>query len=506
MKLMELYNLQELAVDARYATRAETALLAKNLQSLMPEYRFEVEKKKESPVDYIRVKGAERNAITGYFASIGLDELPPDPYQLSVSGQYRANILSYATTSEVIDQLAPGKTHTVPDDKKQAQEVVYTLVVAGVGDAGSISVGKKELTPVELGLATRSYTREELVVAAKAAVSNKLKNRPELVQICSELLDIAAAGGQGTITPELNSKLGSKARNQLSVDFGEILAPLMFATGGERIEFPAAGNFPLIDVIVGQNNYSVKSLTGSGTSFASIADLMDSYEGKLQKSGSKGSTKVEQLFKLFKGYHPSAGGKNVDKIIRGAAYVKTAEYVKLTQILGGEFSNYSELEALVSNLLTPVIDKHGRNKEAYGEFLNSVYPAMVAGGWEKPAGLPADGAYYMGKKTELKAEKTAGFPSFRAGPVRAAADILTYVLGVGTLNLVTRGSDAVQYEEMMTNIVNQSPAYLGRLDITGGGGIVAVKKPFSDLKFKFQYHAPSHIPGNNLPGFMIIMD
>lgn len=507
MNLMELFNLQELALDARYATRAETQLLAKNLQAAMPEYRFEVEKKKESPVDYIRIKGAERTAITNYFTTLGLDELPPDPHQMLISGQYRANILSYATTSEVIDQIAPGKTHTIPAEKTEAREVVYTLVVAGVGDAGSISVGKKELTPVELGLATRSYTRDELVVAAKEAVAAKLKNRPELVQICSELLDIAAAGGQGTVTPELNSKLGNKARNQLSVDFGEILAPLMFATGGERIEFPAAGNFPLIDVIVGQNNYSVKSLTGSGTSFASIADLMDSYEGKLQKTGSKGSTKVAQLFKLFKGYHPSAGGKNVDKIIRGAAYVKTAEYVKLTQILGGDFSDYNELESLVANILGPLLEKHGgRSQGTYGEFLKLVYPAMTAGGWEKPAGLPADGAYYMGKKTEPKTEKTAGFPSFRASPVKAATDILTYVLGVGTLNLVTRGSDAAQYEEMMTNIVNQSPAYLGRLDITGGGGIVAVKKPFSDLKFKFQYHAPSHIPGNNLPGFMIVMD
>lgn len=499
---MELFNLQELAVDARYATRAELDILAANLGAAMPGIRFEVEKKKESPVVYIRVKGAQRDDVTDYFAKLGLDELPPDPHQLLISGQYRANILSYSTTSDVIDQIKPGKTHEIPDNTEQIKNVLYTLVVAGVGDRGSIAVGKKELTPVSLGLAVRSYNKEELVAATKQALADRIKTRPELVEICSQLLDIAAAGGQGTIDPELNKKLGSKARNQLSVDFGEILAPIMFSQGGELIEFPAEGNFPLIDVIVGQNNYSVKSLSGSGTSFASIADLMDSYEGKLKKSGSKDSKKVEKLFQLFKGYHPSAGGKNVDKIIRGAAFVKTAEYVKLTEILGGNFDSYDSLQALVSKILTD--DSRGR--EDYSQFLKKVFPAMIAGGWEKPAGLPADGAYYMGKAKELKAEKTAGYPSFRTGPIKAATDILTYVLGVGTLNLVTRGSDAEQYAEMMTNIVNQSPAYLGRLDITGNGGLVAVKKAFSDLKFRFQYHAPSHIPGNNLPGFMIVMD
>lgn len=508
MNLNELYNLQELAVDARYATKAELDILAANLARTMPGIRFEVEKKKESPVIYIRVKGAQRDDITNYFASLGVDELPPDPQQLLISGQYRANILSYSTTNEVIDQIKPGKTHQIPNDNQEIKNVIYTLVVAGVGDRGSIAVGKKELTPVSLGLAVKAYTKNELVVATKQALADKIKTRPELIEICSQLLDIAASGGQGTIDPELNKKLGSKARNQLSVDFGEILAPIMFSQGGELIEFPAEGNFPLIDVIVGQNNYSVKSLSGSGTSFASIADLMDSYEGKLKKSGSKDSKKVEKLFQLFKGYHPSAGGKNVDKIIRGAAFVQTAEYVKLTEILGGTFNDYSGLEALVTKLITKIMsnDKVESRAVYYSEFLKTVYPAMTAGGWEKPAGLPADGAYYMGKAKELKAEKTAGFPSFRAGPVKAATDILTYVLGVGTLNLVTRGSDAEQYAEMMTNIVNQSPAYLGRLDITGNGGLVAVKKAFSDLKFRFQYHAPSHIPGNNLPGFMIVMD
>lgn len=500
MRFNEFSLNEALAIDARYATKAEVTLLAANLSAQMPDYRFEVEKKAVSPVVYIRIKGAEKQAIVSYFKSIGLDPLPPEPEQLPISGQYRANILSFATAGKALVDIKPDKKHDIPQDKQQAQEVIYTLVVAGTGGAeGSISVSKKELTPVELGLAVTTYNKASLITAAKAAVAEKTKTRPDLTAILNELVDIAAAGGQGQLTPELNNKLGDQARNQISVDFGEILAPLMFAKGGEQIEFPAAGNYPLIDVIVGQNRYSVKSLTGSGTSFASISDLMDSYEDKLSKTKDKSSEKVKALFQLFKGYHPGAGGKNVDKIIRGASFVKVPEYVTLTKILGGEFATWNELSVLVENTFGA-----DNSKEAYGNFLKKVYPAMVAGNWGKPTGLPADGNFYMGNAKELKAEKEAGYPSFKAQPVKGMTDILTYVVGVGTLNLVTKGSDAGQYAEMMTNIVNQSPAYLGRLDITSQGGVVASSKPFTDLAFKFQYHAPSHMPGNNLPGFMIV--
>lgn len=495
------FNLNEaLAVDARYATKAEMQHLARELMLQMPGIRFEVEKKAISPVTYIRIKGGEKPAILAYFKSLGLDPLPPEPEQLSISGQYRSNILSFATGGEAVVEIPANKQHQIPQEKQAAQEIIYTMVVAGTGgDAGTIAVSKKELTPVELGLAVTTYNKASLITAAKAAVATKTQTRPDLTAILTQLIDIAAAGGKGQIAPELNAKLGDTARNQISVDFGEILAPLMFAKGSEQIEFPAEGNYPLIDVIVGQNRYSVKSLTGSGTSFASISDLMDNYEDKLTKSKGKDSDKVKALFQLFKGYHPKAGGKNVDKIIRGAAFVNIPEYAALTKIVGGKFSTWDELSALVNKTFG-----NDNRKESYGAFLKKVYPAMTAGNWGKPTGLPADGSFYMGNAKELKAEKEAGYPSFKADPVKAMTDILTYVVGVGTLNLVTKGSDATQYAEMMTNIVNQSPAYLGRLDITSSGGVVASSKPFSDLGFKFQYHAPSHKPGNNLPGFMIV--
>ena len=139
----------------------------------------------------------------------------------------------------------------------------------------------------------RTYAKDDLIAATQEAVMQKTKTRPELMQILLGLLNVAAAGGKGTLSPEVNAHLSDRARNQLSVDFGEILAPIMFAKGKEAIEFPAEGNFPLVDVIVGQNKYSVKSLSGSGTSFRSISDLMDNFEKTIEKD-----TTQEKLFEI----------------------------------------------------------------------------------------------------------------------------------------------------------------------------------------------------------------
>jgi hypothetical protein len=224
---------------------------------------------------------------------------------------------------------------------------------------------------------------------------------------------------------------------------------------------------------------------------------MDNFEGTMENDETQ-----ERLFSLFRSYHPKAGGKNVDKIIAGANHISVPEYTKISEILGGEFTDYASLQALLSKQKFAKMP----NEQGYSQFLKMFYPAMIAGDWGKPVGLPADGNYYMGtsKGKEKPTEKEAGYPSFRNNPAKAATDILTYVMGVGTLNAVERGPDADEYAKMMTNIVNQSPAWLGRLDITDSGEVVASAKPFTDLKFKFQYHAPSHKPGNNLPGFMIV--
>jgi hypothetical protein len=461
--------------DAQFASRAQVKQLAANLEQDMPDVRFEVQTKSGLP--YIRIFGSDKQAITNYLKQYGYDNLPLEPKQFGLSSKYRSNILSY-----------------------NAGDVIYSIVVAGSGkkddDSKGVSVSIKEFTPTTLGLAGKEYNKASLIKDTQAAVINKTKTRPELQQILLELIQVAA-GAQPSLSPEANENLSQRARDQLSVDFGEILAPINLANKSDKIEFPKEGNFPLIDVIVGGLKYSVKSLTGSGTSFRSIQDLMDNFEGTMENDETQ-----ERLFSLFKSYHPKAGGKNVDKIIAGSNHISVPEYTKISEILGGEFTDYASLQALLSKQKFAKMP----NEQGYSTFLKMFYPAMIAGDWGKPVGLPADGNYYMGtsKGKEKPTEKEAGYPSFRNNPAKAATDILTYVMGVGTLNAVERGPDADEYAKMMTNIVNQSPAWLGRLDITDSGEVVASAKPFTDLKFKFQYHAPSHKPGNNLPGFMIV--
>lgn len=463
------------APTSQFASRIQTSQLAANLSQDMPDVRFEVQNKAGLP--YIRIFGSDKQAITNYLKQYGYDNLPLEQKQFGLSSKYRSNILSY-----------------------NSDGVIYSMVVAGSGkkddDGKGVSVSIKEFTPTTLGLAGKIYNRTSLIKDTQAAVISKTKTRPELQQILLELIQVAT-GAQPALSPEANENLSQRARDQLSVDFGEILAPIKLAKGSDNIEFPKEGNFPLIDVIVGNNKYSVKSLTGSGTSFRSIQDLMDNFENTIGNDDAQA-----KLFSLFKSYHPKAGGKNVDKIIAGSNHISVPEYTKISEILGGDFTDYASLQSLLSKQRFAKMP----NEQGYSEFLKMFYPAMTAGNWGKPVGLPADGNYYMdtSKGKEKPTEKEAGYPSFRNNPVKAATDILTYVMGVGTLNAVERGPDAHEYGKMMTNIVNQSPAWLGRLDITDSGQVVASAKPFTELKFKFQYHAPSHKPGNNLPGFMII--
>jgi hypothetical protein len=56
----------------------------------------------------------------------------------------------------------------------------------------------------------------------------------------------------------------------------------------------------------------------------------------------------------------------------------------------------------------------------------------------------------------------------------------------------------------MNDMIRQLNCQLGHVDIDGQGQLVITSKPFGNLQFDFDYHAPSHIAGNNRPGFMII--
>ena len=417
--------------------------------------------------------------------------------QLKAVGQFQGSISIEDTTGKIWNTSQFLKTkdfggQAVPPGQEQP-------VVQKPGKPGQATyeVAKKEFSPTVLGLAGRTYNRDQLVTATQSAVVTKTQTRPALQAILLELLEIAQ-GLKQTLSPENIANFTSDARKKVSQDFGEILAPIMLAKGDEIIEFPAAGNFPLIDVVVGANKYSVKSLTGSGTSFSSIVGLLDSFEKTITSDKDQ-----QKLYDLIKHYKPGKDtGKNVDKIIRAASHAKIPEYVKAVEMFGQPFNDYPSLEAIVSGI-------PDNKPETYAQVLKALYAVSVAGNWGNPVGMPADANKYVPEiqiPVRKADAKQAGYPAFKKDPVKAAADILTYIVGVGTLNYVTQGEHAEEYSKMMTNIVTQSPAWLGHITINKDGSLDIIAKPFSELKFGFQYHAPSHIPGNNLPGFMVILD
>lgn len=459
---------QQSIQQPKFASKTDMSNLAAELKKSVPHGRFDSKSKsKDKPVEHIRVFGASKADLVRAMSEAGFEQTDLRPEQNRLSTKYAGNIFSFVKDNQI-----------------------YSFVIASK-EAGT-GVGIKEYSPTNLGLAGKVLTRKELINAARAAVENKAKD-PNLKAALLGLVDIAANRGQGQLSSELNQAIAAD-RNQLSVDFGEVLAPIAIMDDNDSAEFPT-GNQPLIDVKVGKQNISVKSLSGSGTSFRSIADLMDKYESANTDDASK------EKFEILKKFHPSAGGNNKDKIISSAAQAQTAEYQKMIEILGvSALGSFKDLSAALSAILVEI------NSE-YGLFLKKFYPAMTAGGWGKPVGLPADGQYYMGMKdSPPKKEKTAGKVSFDIDPPNAGADILTYVLGVGILNFITKGKDAEEYSKLMTNIVKEADAVIGKIDITANGSLKVTTKPFNDLKFAFQYHAPSHIPGNNLPGFIAILD
>jgi hypothetical protein len=286
-----------------------------------------------------------------------------------------------------------------------------------------------------------------------------------------------------------------KIRNQISVDFGEILSAIYLMEANDTVIFPS-GNTKLIDLTITHNNvetkYSVKSLTGSGSSFSSVYDLMDLYE---KTSMTVDESKLYELFTHYKKPGDKNKSYNVDKIVAAAAHANTNEYRKLQELLGeDDITCFNDISIALAKL--KIVD--------YTTFLNTFLPAMQSGGWGVAVGLPADGEYYLGVALDKpKKLKKAGKVSFDINPVKGGSNILTYMLGVGVLNLVTKGKDKDCYANIVTKIISQSNAAMAKIQIAHNGQVSLNTKPFADLQFVYQYHAPSHIPGNNLPGFII---
>lgn len=461
------------AATKQYANKLQLDAVIKRLQTLLPEGEFKYKPAGGTkPIPHIRAQ------------KISAAELKTAMSKISPTGK-GAEVDFPDKTQERLSSKFPVQSFLI-------NGVAVPIVIGSVkmGSEDSVGVNRKELSPTNLGLAGREFSRKELIASTKASLS---KVRDEQLRAALDILvDIAANRGKGTLPPELAAHIAPVV-GVIAQDFGEILAPIILMDDSDKADFPA-GNYPLVDVRLKTMNISVKALSGSGTSFSTIQHLMDQYETKI---GPK-DVKKQNLYNVLKEFHPTKGGTNVDKIIRATAKSGIPEYKSLLNLFDvDKIIDYKHLMSLCATKFA---------KSDYSRFLKTVYPSMMAGSWGMPVGLPADGNYYMGAKgaNPPKKEKAAGKNSYDVNHGKGSANILTYVLGTGLLNYIRKGKQAVQYSTMMTDIVKQADAVLGHITINRDGSMEVVSKPFSELKFDFQYHAPSHMPGNNLPGFIYI--
>jgi hypothetical protein len=466
-------KLNEIEKNQTYATSAQLKNVAGVLQNAIDGGKFEPKPKSNKPLPHIRVHNASKSEIIAVATELGLKLQPADDTQLGLSTQFKNNIFG----------LVDPKT-----------KLLYSFVISTRGDGENAGIAKKALTPTGLGLSGQKFKRKELIQATRHALTNTVRDK-RLRDILDQLVTIAERR-TGSLSSD-DMKYIADSRAVISSDFGEILAPIKIMSNTDTADFPS-GNNPIVDVYVTSNKgmitgYAIKSLTGSGNSFAAITDLMDRYESTLKKN-----SKEKAMYEIIKMFKKGQPGSVKDKIIGASLTAKTAEGQTLLRILGS-FEDFDSLQQQISQKI--------RQQEGwadYGDFLNLVYPASIAGGWGREYGMPADSAFYMSGESGTPPRQTqAGKKSYDSNPPVAAADIITYILGQGLLQMATKGPDAEKYNTMMTNIVSSANVQLGKIDLTNDGSLEIKSAPFSGIKFRFDYHAPSHKPGNNSPGFIM---
>ncbi len=360
---------------------------------------------------------------------------------------------------------------------------------------GNTKVAQKQLIPSKLGLGNSVYKKANLVSTLQKNIPSAVKD-PLLQQFLLELVDVAV-GKKPAVDPTVMSQLDLDTIRITGIDFGEVLTPLMLSDEQDDIVFPA-GNAMLADVEINGKPYSVKSASGSGTSFRAIRQYMDKFQSGIQSGEIVLSKDEETVHKFFRTFVDTEG-KNVDKIIAASGVVNTPEHQKLAELVGKQNFTYNDLVSFSNRF------------NDYGEFLKTIYPVSTAGNYkikdkDRPNGLPADYQYYMGMSNKKPEAKQAGKPSWDVNKGVAGANILTYVLGTSFLADAKKIEKTNNYSAMIKKILGNVRASLAKVDITRDGKIRVKQTPFDQLNYEFQYHAPSHIPGNNLPGFSLVLD
>ena len=374
--------------------------------------------------------------------------------------------------------------------EKQYPELAgKTFNIASAVKKGS-SVGIKVFTPTNLGLANKTMSRTELYNTLKSTIPGKV-NDEITEELLLQLVDVAVKKRKA-VDPDIIEQFNADDLRQLGVDFGEILGPLM--SGEDAIKFPA-GNSMLADVEINGKPISVKSASGSGTSFKAILPYLDKLKNNKAVKLNKEEKKVNNFFRAF----VDTKGNNMDKIVAGSTVANTPEHQAMATLVGNKNFTVADLENYASKF----------GKREYGKFLNAIYPVAIAGGYkiadkDRPNGLPQDAAYYMHKSDKTPKAKQAGKPSWDAqGSAVAGRNIMVYILGASFLKDAKRLEKKEKFSNFLSKVMQGANAEIMWVGINPNGTLSLQRKPIKDVQADFQYHAPSHIPGNNLPGFSL---
>lgn len=396
--------------------------------------------------------------------------------------------------------------------------VLYTIVLAGKGSDTGAQTGIQTLRPELFGLSGTTKTRKELADYVKSKIPSVTKDQT-FQQALTQLVEVAV-GDRAAVDAELMDHIKG-VLNLVSQDFGEILTPLVMAKNdNEQISFPKKSNQPLIDVHINGKPVAVKSLGGSGNSFAVIKDLIDNYSET--KRNEDPNFKPSQSLKILQDF-VSGPGKTVDKLIRAAQISKIPEAVKLNELLSVTQPplTYKDLEEEVVKLVDRL--KSEGQSNLYKRYLETITPAAFAANRitkpkegrkskkefvPKPigVGLPADYSKYIKVDSEDAAEensRSAGKKTFDQDFVRAATRQLTYMLGVGFRNFVVEGPAAAEMEDTITDVMSAKDSVAAKVEISPDGKISVISTPFKDLRFGYQYHAGTSTVNQNAPGFTI---
>ena len=352
------------------------------------------------------------------------------------------------------------------------------------------SVGIKVFTPTNLGLAGKTFTRETLYQQLKTTITSIVSDE-DMLEFFMQALDVAV-DKRKSIDPDIMSTINDHDLRQLGIDFGEVLGPLM--TGEDQITY-ASGNSMLADVEINGKPISIKSASGSGTSFRAIIPYLDKLKSNKSVKLNKEEQQVEEFFRAF----VDTKGNNNDKIIAGSHKAQTPEHQAMAKLVGNANFTQKDLESFASKF----------GKKEYGKFLKTIYPISIAGGYkindkDRPNGLPADAGYYMGTSDKLPTAKQAGKPFWMArGPAEAGRNVMIYILAASFLKDAKRVEKKEKFSKFLSKTMEKSNAELMWVSINTNGTLSLQRKPINNVQINFQYHAPSHIPGNNLPGFSL---